>query len=114
MPNARAGVMITTIMENEAVKVEKVILKPGTRTGFHAEGVAYTMVACSQGRTIRLDKDGKFLELLYLEPGLHIQRKADFAHDVINVSESDVVMLKIYQTLGAKDGKQRGARTKGS
>lgn len=114
MPNARAEVMITTIMENEAVKVEKVTLKPGTRTEFHAEGIAYTMIACSHGRTARLDKSGKFLELLYLEPGLQIQRKADFGHDVINVSESDVVMLKVYQKLGAKVAKPRGAKVRSS
>lgn len=95
MPEARSGVMITTLVDNDLVRVQKITLKPGARTGHHGEGMPYVMIACNHGRTVRLDKEGKFLELMYLEPGQQWERAADFEHDVINVSDEDVHMLKM-------------------
>ncbi|MBI1775846.1 MAG: hypothetical protein HYR63_10915 [Proteobacteria bacterium] len=111
MVESRSGVMITKLFENDSVRVEKIALKAGARTGFHGDGIPYTMIACTPGRTVRFDEQGKFLELLYLEPGLQWRRSASFAHDVMNVSDGDVFMLKVFDKRAVRKKKaSRGKR----
>ncbi len=80
------------------IRVERITLRPGERTGYHLHHRSwpYKLVACTPVRSVRLDKDGKFIELLRLQPGETIDRPEGFAHDLVNVADHEVVMMKIY------------------
>jgi len=90
--------LVETLPFKSDIRVERITLKPGERTGYHHHHRSwpYKLVACTRVRSVRLDKDGKYIELLRLEPGQTVDRPQGFAHDLVNAADHDVVMLKIY------------------
>lgn len=94
---ARRRRRVELIEFRSGLRCERITLKPGERTGYHAHfrGLPYKLIACTKVRSVRLDKDGKFIEILRMEPGDTLDRPAGFAHDLVNAADHDVVMLKI-------------------
>ncbi|MBL8702136.1 MAG: hypothetical protein JNK67_27375 [Alphaproteobacteria bacterium] len=91
------------------LRCERITLKPGERTGYHAHfrGMPYKLIACTKVRSVRLDKDGKFIEILRMEPGETLDRPAGFAHDLVNAADHDVVMMKVYDDHGGRGGSRK-------
>lgn len=71
------------IVENERVRIYRLILKPGESTGKHTHAASFVQVAVSGGR-LEIDSAGKKLEPVNLKPGAFAWNDGPISHSVKN------------------------------
>ena len=94
------GTFYHRIYDAREVKIDRYIVRPGVTAPFHgnANDEAYTLVACTTLKFLSVSEDGRINEYRHMEPGEQLKRPRGFRHTLINVSDRDFVVLKIWPT----------------
>ena len=89
------GVFYEEITDEQTGKtLRRYRLRPGASSGHHIETSKHRVTPCCHGRLRRKDDQGNIIDEFDIEPGKPYARDAGTAHDVENVGDSDVVLLK--------------------
>lgn len=83
----------TVQLDTERAIVTEWRFAPGTHTGWHVHAHDYVVVPMTTG-TLLLDTPDGPLEA-NLTPGVSYTRGAGVAHDVINLSDQEIVFIEI-------------------
>jgi quercetin dioxygenase-like cupin family protein len=92
------GVFYHRIYDAAGVRVDRFVVRPGATVPFHtnAEGQGYKLVACSNLKFLSLTEDGRVNEYRQMAPGEVLVRPQGFGHTLVNVSDEDFVILKMW------------------
>src|SRR2546430_1583987 len=92
------GVFYLRIYNAGGGRVDRFIVKPGTTVPFHgnAANSGYKLVACTRLKFLSLTEDGRISEYRRMEPGEQLIRPAGFRHTLVNTSDEDFVVLKMW------------------
>jgi hypothetical protein len=98
-----AGVFMHIAYDGHGVRVDRYVVKPGMTAPFHANvgGQSYRMIACARLKFLSLTEDGRVNEYRCMEPGEILDRPQDFSHTLVNLSDEDFVVLKIWPPAAA-------------
>jgi hypothetical protein len=98
---ARAEVQARGVREEaqeRGVRIDRFIVRPGATVPFHgnAQDAGYKLVACTRLKFVSLSEDGRINEFRQMEPGEVLSRPRGFRHTLINTSDTDFVVLKVW------------------
>ncbi len=96
---AEAPALATVIVDNDDVRVTEWRFAPGTATGHHRHEFKYVVVPITTGTLVIRSADGEVDNNIiagspyYREPGAE--------HNVVNMSEQEVVFIEIEMKAGS-------------
>ena len=92
------GVFYLRMYDAHGVRVDRFVVRRGATAPFHsnADNKGYKLVACAKLKFLSLTEDGRISEYRHMEPGEELIRPVGFRHTLVNTSDEDFVVLKIW------------------
>jgi len=94
LPKLPEGQLQTVVLENNRIRILRLILKPGQSTGMHTHSTPGLGIAVSEG-DIQVEVPGKPMEVRHTTPGFFAWRDQPGTHSITNIGQKDYQSIDI-------------------